>query len=124
MNLNDINHVVKGIFWKNRDSDGDSFWVLADQGLDSFRLFEPRMRNVWAPESNTDQGKTVKAKVQTDLESLPYLIVQTFKTKNDRDVQSFTRYIADVWLPDGTYYNSYIMKWMSDNGITDHGIGS
>jgi hypothetical protein len=124
MNASDLNHFRKVSFWKNRDSDGDTVWVLIDQDLDDFRLASFRMRNVWAPESGTEQGKLVKAKVQQDLESLPYFFAQTFKTKTDRDVQSFVRYIADIWLPDGAYYNSQLMKWMSENEITDHGIGS
>lgn len=124
MNPSDLNYFRKVSFWKNRDSDGDSVWVLVDQGLDDFRLIETRMRNVWAPESNTEQGKLVKAKAQQDLEPLQFFFIQTFKTRTDRDVQSFIRYIADIWLPDGTYYNSQIMKWMSDNQITDHGIGA
>jgi hypothetical protein len=124
MNVDSINNVFKASFWHNRESDGDSIWVLADLRLDVFHVIELRMQNVWAPESNTDQGRLVKDQVYSDLESLPYLIIQTFKTRTDRDVRTFTRYVADIWLPDGTYYNSRIMKWMSDNGITDHGIGS
>ena len=124
MDLIDINNVFKATFWKNRESDGDSIWVLTDLRLDTMHILELRMRNVWAPEKNTAQGKLVKAQVQSDLESLPYIVIQTFKTKGDRDVRTFTRYVADIWLPGGIYYNSLIMKWMSDNGITDHGIGS
>jgi hypothetical protein len=123
MNLNDINHVKKAVFWENRESDGDSIWVLADQDFDSMQILELRLKDVWAPEKGTEQGKLVKARVQAWLEPLPYLVIKTYKTRNDRDVRTFTRYAADVWLPDGTHFNKAITDWMLDNGITDRGTG-
>lgn len=123
MNRSDINRVFEAVFWQIRDYDGDSFWVLADLGLDTLRIVDLRLRNVWAPERSTEQGKLVKNYIQTELSKHDYLIVRTFKTKNRRDVMTFARYEADIWLSDGTYFNDAITQWMNDNGITDHGIG-
>lgn len=123
MNLNDINHVKKGAFYDNRESDGDSVWVLADMDFDFLHITELRLKDVWAPERHTEQGKLVKARVYAWLEPQPYLIIQTFKNRNDRDVRTFTRYEGKIWLPDGTYFNDAITQWMLDNGITDRGTG-
>lgn len=123
MKLSDINHVKKAAFWGNRESDGDSIWVLMDLELDVMHVTELRLKDVWAPERNTAQGKLVKARVQSWLEPLPYLIIQTFKNTKDRDVRTFTRYVANVWLPDETFFNQAVTQWMLDNGITDRGTG-
>lgn len=124
MNLSDINHVKRATFWDNRESDGDSIWVLTDMDFDFLHIIELRLKKVWAPETSTPQGKLVQSRIYAWLESQPYLIIQTFKNKKDRDVKTFNRYVADVWLPDGTYFNEAITQWMMDNGITDHGIGA
>jgi endonuclease YncB( thermonuclease family) len=121
MNLKDINNVFKAEF--DKTIDGDTIRVTLDLRVDVGRSIDVRLKDVWAPEKNTVDGKVVMARVESWLRPNPYLIARTYKTSTGKDLLTFTRYVADIWLPDGTFFNQSIVQWMKDQGITDPGIG-
>lgn len=77
--------------------DADSLAVRVDLGFDVMVNISVRVRGVYAPENRTEEGRAASLFAMTLLASSPI----TLRTEHDR---SFARWVADVWLPDGTNY--------------------
>lgn len=77
--------------------------LILDLGFNTAITVPVRLRGVDCPELPTRAGVAAKAFATGLLEDEP-LIVETYKgpdgTGSDR--QTFARYVADVWLSDGT----------------------
>jgi endonuclease YncB( thermonuclease family) len=102
--------------------DGDSFRVRVDLGLDTARVIDVRVRNLFAPEKNTEQGKAVKAAaIRLLYEHGSRVLLRTVKVgPEQRDDKSFARYVCEVWLPTGQSYADALKARVS---WTDNGIG-
>jgi hypothetical protein len=101
--------------------DGDSFHVRVDLGLETERRIDVRVRDLFAPEKNTEQGKAVKAAaIRLLYEHGGRVLLRTKKVgPEQRDDKSFARYVCEVWLPSGQRYGDALkarITW-TDNGI-------
>lgn len=74
--------------------DGDTIEVVLDLGFKIFHEEILRLRQIDAPESETESGKKSTAGLKKILQNLPFLIVKT----HSKDI--YGRYLADVFLPD------------------------
>lgn len=74
--------------------DGDTIHVVLDLGFKIFHEEILRLRQIDAPESETESGKKSTAGLKKILQNLPFLIVKT----HSKDI--YGRYLADVFLPD------------------------
>ena len=87
--------------------DGDTIRVMLDLGFGSFQREWIRFNDLYAPELSEPGGHEAKM-AMVDIvfpKGKPvWLQVKTFKTKNDEDLRSFIRYVAEVWRvePDGS----------------------
>lgn len=83
--------------------DGDTYELGIDLGFKAMLVVTVRLRGVDTPEMDTKAGKAAKAYVQRLAEQPGEwpLIVETFKDRSGEGVQTFARWVADVWLPDG-----------------------
>lgn len=98
-----------------RAIDGDTLLVLADVGFGASMTVELRLKDINTPEIVGPERAlgfaardALAAKIGDQV-----LTIQTFKTRNDTDVRSFTRWVARVWLPDGTD----LAAWLVENGF-------
>lgn len=86
--------------YSERVVDGDTYQLRVDLGFRVALSIYGRLRGVDTPEMSTSEGKAAKAYLETLL--LPEnaqptsLVVETYK-----DRMSFSRWIVDVWLPNG-----------------------
>lgn len=83
--------------------DADSLAVRVDLGFDVNVNIHVRVRGVNAPEDRTPEGRAASLFAMTLLAESPV----TLRTEHDR---SFARWIADVWLPDGTNYAARLIE--------------
>jgi micrococcal nuclease len=83
--------------------DGDTIVATLDLGLRVSTTVHLRVRGVDTPEMSTPEGRVVKARVVALFALRPNILVQTYK-----DQQSFSRWVADVWLDDGTLFTSFL----------------
>lgn len=64
-----------------------------------------RLRGIDTPELSTPEGKAASRFAADLLQpqgvSVP-LVVETFRTRTGTDLRTLSRYVADVWLPDGS----------------------
>lgn len=77
--------------------DADSLAVRVDLGFDVMVRIHVRVLGVDAPEKRTEAGRAATLYALTLLGTGPV----TLRTEHGR---SFARWLADVWLPDGTSY--------------------
>jgi endonuclease YncB( thermonuclease family) len=85
--------------------DGDTLVVTVDLGFRISTTVHVRVRGLHAPELTTPEGKAVAAHVTSLLAQRPNVLVQTFK-----DRQSFSRWVADVWLDDGVSFAEWAAR--------------
>jgi hypothetical protein len=83
-------------------TDGDSAWILTDRGCDISYNLNVRIANLWAAEM-TGASATLGAEHLAQLAALvpvgSPVLVRTYRTvRTDREVRSFTRYVADVLM--------------------------
>lgn len=72
--------------------DGDTFVADVDLGFHTHVHQHIRLHGYNAPELRTPDGPGARARLQAALAGEP-LVLQTY-----RDVQSFERWVADVWV--------------------------
>ena len=78
--------------------DGDTFELRVDLGFEVHRDVAVRLRGLFAAESKEPGGAEATARARAALEGAKVIVVATTKTKAGADVQSFARYVADVWV--------------------------
>jgi len=88
-------YIYRGLV--TRVIDADTFVVTLDLGLRVTLTIHVRVKDLNAPEMSTPAGRAAQAAVLELFRINPKVLVQTYK-----DQQSFSRWIADVYLPDGT----------------------
>lgn len=71
--------------------DGDTIWMDIDLGFNNFTRQKLRLRNINAPDLNTQEGQKVKDYITARLTPCEFVIVKT----HYRD--KFTRYLVDVF---------------------------
>lgn len=77
--------------------DGDTLLVKIDCGFETHTIQRLRLRDIDAPEIDTDQGKEAQRFVQKQLRNIPFIIIRTYRP------DKYDRYLADVfYLPDAT----------------------
>lgn len=84
-------------------TDGDTLRVQVDLGLGMWVRQYLRLAQIDAPELKTKAGQTARAFVLREIRRSPVVTLRT--TKHDK----FDRYLADVFLADGTYLNQRIL---------------
>jgi micrococcal nuclease len=75
--------------------DGDTYELQVDLGFRCYARLMIRLRDYACPELR-ELGGQAAATYATELLTGAQLLVQSYK-----DQQSFARWVADVWLPDG-----------------------
>ena len=81
----------------SRIIDGDSLHARIDLGFRVTVTLPLRVRGINSPELNTPEGQAAKQWAIGELLDKPLVVV------SHKDRQSFARWIADVWTPDGSY---------------------
>lgn len=85
--------------------DGDTFEMDVKGSFGHHADVHLRLRGIDTPEASTPEGKDaarfVVALLQPNGVPAP-LVVETFRTRTGADLRTLARYVADVWLPDGT----------------------
>jgi len=94
-------YIYRGLV--ERVIDGDTLVVRIDLGLRVHTVQHLRVRGIDAPELSTEAGQIAKALVTQFFLLKPHILVQTYK-----DQQSFSRWIADVYLSDGTLFTDWL----------------
>lgn len=91
-----------------RVKDGDTLEVMLDQGFGDTKTISIRLLSVWAPETDEPAAEEVSAYVKQWLmehgwtnSKWPFVVV-TMRTRTDREVMSFNRYITVLTSADGT----------------------
>ena len=72
--------------------DGDTIRVILDLGFKIYHRQILRLREVYAPELETDEGKKAAKKLNDILKDIPFLIIKTNR------IDIYGRYVADVFL--------------------------
>ena len=104
----------------HKAADADTLTVIVDLGFNLFTKQKLRLRNLNAPEINTEAGQKAKDFVLRKLRSVDFFVVKTYST------DLFDRYLVDVfYLPgeadaqkvadEGIYLNQELI----DNGLAD-----
>lgn len=75
--------------------DGDTYVLRIDCGFHIFAVLTIRLLHIDCYEHDTDLGKQA-TKFVTDILTGQPLLARTHK-----DEQTFARYLADIWLPNG-----------------------
>lgn len=83
--------------------DADSIVVRVDLGFNVNVNINVRVLGVNAPEARSAEGEAASLYAMTLLAESPI----TLRTEHDR---SFARWLADVWLPDGTSYADRLVE--------------
>jgi micrococcal nuclease len=78
--------------------DGDTFEMDVDLGFHIDARLMIRLRGFFAAERNTPDGQRAKLIADALLMSATHIVIETEKTKRGDDVQTFARYVADVWI--------------------------
>lgn len=78
-------------------SDGDTYIVDMDTGLNEFIGQKLRLRGIDCPEIDTEEGKRAKRFVESRLKACEFIIVKTYKDRSDM----WDRYLADVFYAKG-----------------------
>lgn len=84
----------------HRVVDGDTYELTFDTGFHQSITLPVRLRGWDCPERNTKAGQLARDAAAGLLANAP-LIVETFRTRAGGEVQSFARYVADVYFEDG-----------------------
>lgn len=92
--------------------DGDTFILDVDLGLKVHVVVPIRLRGFYAPERRTAAGARA-ATIAAELLADGPLVVRTHK-----DQQSFSRWIADVWVG-----GRHVADLMRDAGVLEGGAG-
>ena len=87
----------------DRVVDGDTLVVRIDLGLRVHTVQHLRDRGVDTPELSTPAGRTTQLAVAELFRLQPKVLVQTYK-----DQQTFSRWVADVYLTDGTLFADWL----------------
>lgn len=85
----------------DRWKDGDTAVIRVDVGFHLELELVVRIRNLWAAEMDTPEGKTAKVAAEGLATPGMPVMVRTHKTRTGSDLESMGRYVADVQLPDG-----------------------
>lgn len=100
--------------------DGDTFKADVDLGGHVHAHWDLRLMGINAPELKTGapgiEARDALASLVVGALFVKPLLVCTQKTKAGEDIQSFTRYVAQVWVqaPLGEWTD--VCQWMVDNG--------
>lgn len=78
--------------------DGDTFELVVDLGFKVGVTVTIRLRNFYAPETGTVDGTVATNRAVAAFAAARTIILQTTKTRTGSDVQTFARYVADIWL--------------------------
>lgn len=88
--------------WK----DADTAVVAVDVGFHLGLELTVRVRDLWAAEMDTPEGRAAKAAAEGLATPGTRVIVRTHKTRTGTDIESMGRYVADIQLPDGRDFAS------------------
>jgi len=82
--------------------DGDTYVLDIDLGFKVAAAIPVRLHGFNCPELSTEEGQAAATFARGLLPIGGAVIVQTYKgPRSGKDVMSFARYVADVWLSDG-----------------------
>ncbi len=81
-----------------RAIDFDTYVLLADCGFNVWRKVTVRLKDYSVAERFTEEGQRATQVAKAALEDAQQIVIRTYKTRSGRDVRTFTRYVADVWL--------------------------
>lgn len=99
--------------------DGDTVLAEINLGFDVKYMIPLRLVDVFAFETSGSE-KILGVKDKESLENIIPLnskvLIQTLKTKSGKNKKSFDRFIAKIWLEDGTCVND-ILKEKTRGGI-------
>lgn len=100
-----------------RVRDGDTIEVDIDLGLYAHLRAALRLKDVDAPElvgSGREAGLLAKAHLESMIPIGDVVRVQTYRRPNaERYVQTFDRFVADVWILDDTHVNEEMRMWLT-----------
>lgn len=108
--------------------DGDSCWMLTDQGDWYRKVRDCRLLNVFAPELRQTGGLETKQFVVDwinyhNVGKWPFS-VDTLQTTRGLDIQTFGRYVTIIWNADRSeQLNSAVQAFITRNGYPG-GVGS
>ena len=90
--------------------DGDTYEMAIDLGLRVEHTIVVRLLGVDTPEMDTKAGKAAKEYMVGLISPDDPLIVETHKDTHGKDVQTFARWVADIWLPNGKRLSTTLIK--------------
>lgn len=93
--------------------DGDTYEMDVDLGFNVWVRHPVRLRGFFAAELDTAEGAEAAAEAARLFRDAGEIVVSTQKNKRGRDVQSFARYVADVWL-DGVLLSEAMARAFPD----------
>ena len=80
--------------------DGDTLWVIIDCGFDTHIRQKIRLKGINAPELETEEGKSAKRFVQSELRGCSEIVVKTYKA------DKYDRYLGEIYyLKDEVNYH-------------------
>lgn len=100
----------------NRVVDGDTYEMDVDLGFDVWKRSSIRVRGLFIAEKNTPEGQEAKRVVTELFANAKVVVISTQKDKRGGDVQTFARYVADVWL-DGVLLSEVMTKLFPPGGV-------
>ncbi len=102
------NHVYKGVCV--RVVDGDTYIIDVDLGYTAHVQVRIRLRGIDVYERSTEQGKRAMSYLKALLIPLGPLPPAQLMIQSYKDVRSFERWVADIWLPDGELLSDRLRK--------------
>ena len=108
--------------------DGDTLSMRSDLGRNIFHDVEIRLLGVWAPERKEPGGMETADFVarwcHDNAELQGWLLLTTYKNRNDNDVKTFDRWVGTVQTMDGSRtLNLDIQQFVAEHGYGG-GIGA
>ena len=85
--------------------DGDTVIVLVDLGFSVYAQHSIRLKNVWAPEMATPEGKAAKQHLVSLMPTDGRLLLRT-----EKDKMTFNRYVGELFTADGLLSLNELME--------------
>lgn len=99
--------------------DADTPYVLVPHGYAEFRQWQVlhiRIRNLYAPELSTPEGKELTAIIRERL------LTRWTRCRLTTFGRTFDRWVGDLWLPSGFLYAEDCKLLMAQLGIDEGGV--
>ena len=107
-------YIYDAVILKHRD--GDTIEVDIDLGLYAHLRAALRLKDLNTPEivgAEKARGLEAQAQLAALIPVGTTVRIQTFRRPNaERYVQTFDRFVAEVWTPDGRNVSEFMREWL------------